>query len=62
MRWRESERGSSGLVLDLIKLVLTSYDAHLPHAAVVYRLTPIVTGRGWGGVQSQAATSMWPYL
>lgn len=31
---------------DLIKLVLTSYDAHLSHAAVVCRLTPIVTRRG----------------
>lgn len=44
MRWRE--RAGCGLVLDLIKLVLTSYDAHLSHAAVLCRLMPIVTRRG----------------
>lgn len=43
---RASERASSGLVSDLIKLALTSYDGHLSHAAVGSRLTLIPPRQG----------------
>lgn len=43
---RVSERASCGLLLHLIKLLLTSYDGHLSDAAVLCRLTPIVSRQG----------------
>lgn len=37
---------SCGLMSDLIKLVLTSYDDHLSHGAVLCRPTPIFIRAG----------------